>query len=61
MARPDAIIVQDMAIIQMINELNLNINIHSSVMMNVHNLFVFTIAFNVSNVPAGAINSTELF
>ncbi len=37
-AKPDAIIVQDLAIIEIIKDLNLNLNIHSSVMMNVHNL-----------------------
>lgn len=35
---PDAIIVQDMSVVKIIKELGLNINIHSSVMMNVHNL-----------------------
>lgn len=35
---PDAIIVQDMSVVKIIRELGLNINIHSSVMMNVHNL-----------------------
>lgn len=36
--KPDALIVQDLSILELINELNLNLNIHSSVMMNVHNL-----------------------
>ncbi|MEG2108981.1 MAG: U32 family peptidase [Clostridium sp.] len=36
--KPDALIVQDMSIIQLIKKMNLNLNIHSSVMMNVHNL-----------------------
>lgn len=36
--KPDAIIVQDMAVIKLIKDLGLNLNIHSSVMMNVHNL-----------------------
>lgn len=35
---PDAIIVQDFAIIQLIKEMGLNIEVHSSVMMNVHNV-----------------------
>ena len=35
---PDALIVQDMSVIQLIKKLGLNLNIHSSVMMNVHNL-----------------------
>ncbi|MFR9240382.1 MAG: peptidase U32 family protein [Clostridium baratii] len=34
---PDALIVQDMSIIQLIKKLGLKLNIHSSVMMNVHN------------------------
>ena len=34
---PDALIVQDMSVIKVIRELGLNLNIHSSVMMNVHN------------------------
>ncbi len=37
-AKPDAIIVQDMAILELIKDLNLNLVVHSSVMMNVHNL-----------------------
>lgn len=36
--KPDALIVQDMSIIQLIKNLGLKLNIHSSVMMNVHNL-----------------------
>ncbi|WP_442603342.1 peptidase U32 family protein [Paenibacillus sp. KN14-4R] len=36
--QPDAIISQDFAIFALIKEMNLNINIHASVMMNVHNL-----------------------
>ena len=35
--QPDALIVQDMSVLQLIKELGLNLNIHSSVMMNVHN------------------------
>ncbi|MGL5313572.1 MAG: peptidase U32 family protein [Peptostreptococcaceae bacterium] len=34
---PDALIVQDMSVIKLIKDLGLNLNIHSSVMMNVHN------------------------
>ncbi|MDH6370934.1 peptidase U32 [Paenibacillus sp. VTT E-133280] len=37
-ARPDALIVQDMAVLELIREMGLNLPIHSSVMMNVHNL-----------------------
>ncbi|MBI6875202.1 peptidase U32 family protein [Clostridium aciditolerans] len=36
--QPDALIIQDLSILELIKELNLNLNIHSSVMMNVHNL-----------------------
>lgn len=35
---PDGLIVQDMSIIELINQLELNLVVHSSVMMNVHNL-----------------------
>lgn len=38
LAGPDGIIVQDFAIIQLIKEMKLNIEVHSSVMMNVHNV-----------------------
>ena len=34
---PDALIIQDMSVIKVIRDLGLNLNIHSSVMMNVHN------------------------
>lgn len=37
-ANPNALIIQDLSIIELINELNLNLDLHSSVMMNVHNL-----------------------
>ncbi|MTI65982.1 MAG: U32 family peptidase [Firmicutes bacterium] len=37
-AQPDALIIQDLSIIDLISELDLNLNLHSSVMMNVHNL-----------------------
>jgi putative protease len=37
-ARPDALIVQDMAVLELIREMKLSLPIHSSVMMNVHNL-----------------------
>jgi putative protease len=36
--QPDALIVQDFSILEFINSLNLKLTIHSSVMMNVHNL-----------------------
>lgn len=37
-AAPDAIIVQDFAVLALIKQLNLSIPVHSSVMMNVHNV-----------------------
>ena len=37
-AGPDALIIQDFSILELINSLNLNLTLHSSVMMNVHNL-----------------------
>ena len=36
--QPDALIIQDFAILELINSLNLKLTLHSSVMMNVHNL-----------------------
>ncbi|MBF4691911.1 U32 family peptidase [Fusibacter ferrireducens] len=36
--KPDALIVQDFAIIELIRQLNLDLEVHASVMMNVHNL-----------------------
>lgn len=36
--KPDALIVQDFAILQLIKELKLDLAVHASVMMNVHNL-----------------------
>lgn len=36
--RPDALIVQDMAVLALIREMELTVPIHASVMMNVHNL-----------------------
>jgi len=36
--QPDALIIQDFAILEFINSLKLNLTLHSSVMMNVHNL-----------------------
>ncbi len=36
--QPDALIVQDMSILKLVNRLNLKLELHSSVMMNVHNL-----------------------
>lgn len=35
--QPDALIVQDLAVIHLIRKMNLNLNIHASVMMNVNN------------------------
>ncbi|KGE19574.1 peptidase U32 family protein [Paenibacillus wynnii] len=37
-AGPDALIVQDMAVLELIREMGLTVPIHASVMMNVHNL-----------------------
>ena len=37
-AGPDALIIQDFSILELLNELNLSLDLHSSVMMNVHNL-----------------------
>lgn len=36
--QPDALIIQDLSILELIKKLDLNLNLHSSVMMNVHNL-----------------------
>jgi len=36
--QPDALIIQDFSILEFIKDLNLNLNLHASVMMNVHNL-----------------------
>jgi putative protease len=36
--QPDALIIQDFGILELVNSLNLNLTLHSSVMMNVHNL-----------------------
>ena len=36
--KPDALIVQDLSTIILINEMKLNLPVHSSVMMNIHNL-----------------------
>ena len=36
--QPDGLIVQDVSILELINSLNLKLTLHSSVMMNVHNL-----------------------
>ena len=36
--QPDALIIQDFSILEFIKSLNLNLTLHSSVMMNVHNL-----------------------
>lgn len=35
--QPDALIIQDLAIVSLIQEMNLNLEMHASVMMNVHN------------------------
>ena len=35
---PDALLVQDFAVIKLIRELNINIPIHASIMMNTHNI-----------------------
>lgn len=36
--KPDALIIQDYSLFKLIDSLNLQLNLHSSVMMNVHNL-----------------------
>ena len=36
--QPDALIIQDFGILELVNSLNLSLTLHSSVMMNVHNL-----------------------
>ncbi len=36
--KPDALIVQDMAVVALVNTLGLELELHASVMMNVHNL-----------------------
>lgn len=36
--KPDALIIQDFSILELVTSLNLNLTLHSSVMMNVHNL-----------------------
>ena len=36
--QPDALIIQDFSILEFVSSLNLNLTLHSSVMMNVHNL-----------------------
>lgn len=36
--QPDALIIQDFSILEFMRSLNLNLNLHASVMMNVHNL-----------------------
>lgn len=36
--KPDALIVQDMAVLQLVKEMGLGLELHASVMMNVHNL-----------------------
>ncbi len=36
--QPDGLIIQDLAVLQLVKELSLNLPLHASVMMNVHNL-----------------------
>ena len=36
--KPDALIIQDFSILELVNNLNLSLTLHSSVMMNAHNL-----------------------
>lgn len=36
-ARPDALIVQDLAVLQLVREMGLDLELHASVMMNIHN------------------------
>lgn len=35
--QPDALIVQDLAVLELIKEMNLSLNLHASIMMNTHN------------------------
>lgn len=35
--KPDALIVQDLAVVEIVKKLHLNLNLHSSIMMNTHN------------------------
>jgi putative protease len=38
--QPDALIVQDLAILELIKEMNLHLNLHASIMMNTHNEYM---------------------
>lgn len=53
--QPDALIVQDFAVIQMINQLGLSIPIHASVMMNINNVpaVTFLQSFGVKRIVLG--------
>ena len=53
--QPDALIVQDLAIIQLIHEMKLNLPIHASVMMNVNNISAvnFLQNFGVKRIVLG--------
>lgn len=53
--QPDALIVQDLSVIQLIRKLNLNLNIHASVMMNINNSHAIELLKNlgVSRVVMG--------
>ena len=53
--QPDALIVQDLAVIQLINELGLTIPIHASVMMNINNFHAVELlkSFGVKRIVFG--------
>ena len=58
---PDAILVQDLSIIQMVRELALDIPIHASVMMNIHNEFAMRLlkSYGVTRIVASRELSLE--
>lgn len=60
-AKPDAIIVQDVGMIKMIRDMGINLELHASVMMNVHNLEMIKVLekFNVSRVVTSRDISLE--
>ncbi|WP_461204976.1 peptidase U32 family protein [Clostridium sp. DL1XJH146] len=58
--QPDALIVQDLSIIELINDLNLNLNLHSSVMMNVNNLETINVLKNLGITRVVASREMDL-
>ena len=58
---PDAILVQDFSIIQMVRELAIDIPIHASVMMNIHNEFAMRLlkSYGVTRIVASRELSLE--